>query len=233
MNLNINVPEDEKKEIDKTLEYYEAFSDEYYQVSKGLHETVTEYSEEGMFYFWRSCAQMNYAPAMHQAAEMYEFGIGTEVDKSAAKMWYMRAATEYFQSQIALADLLVSGDGLEIDEEQGHFWFHNLFRCYWEWHFVLKILEDKAKLRGGETPEYPLKVLEWLEKFAEEGVAEVQYSLGWIYFKHMTTTTDMRKSYDYFKKASKQGYSNAHEIVTDLRMGWVNKNKKSKSRKDN
>ena len=62
---------------------------------------------------------------------------------------------------------------------------------------------------GNKTPEDREKMLEWLEKSAEQGFAKAQYQVGKSYKNGEGVEKDIDKAFEYFTKAAKQNNGDA------------------------
>jgi TPR repeat protein len=50
---------------------------------------------------------------------------------------------------------------------------------------------------------------DWYRKAAEQGEAQAQFNLGWLYYTGQGVTQDYRQAADWFRKAAEQGFAKA------------------------
>lgn len=60
------------------------------------------------------------------------------------------------------------------------------------------------------------EALRWFHLSAEQGDAEAQYNLGFMYGRGEGTGKDHRASMEWFQKAASQGHAGAREILEKM-----------------
>ena len=66
---------------------------------------------------------------------------------------------------------------------------------------------------GEGVPQDYKKAIEWYQKAAEQGHADAQYNLGWIYEKGRGVSADNYKALEWYEKAAVQGVAMAQEGI--------------------
>ena len=69
---------------------------------------------------------------------------------------------------------------------------------------------------GKWVPKYDRKAIRWYRKYANEGNARAQYSLGMMFEKGESISQDLELAYMWFSLASRQGHADAVKQIQEL-----------------
>jgi TPR repeat protein len=155
-------------------------------------------------------AGLNNAEAQFQLGMFYTEGLGVKQDYEQAVVLYRRSAEQGFsQAQFNLGCMYDQGLGVPKSSSLAM-----------NWHL-------KAANQGLATAQYSLGVYNeqtlarpnlalaasWYQKSADQGYIEAQYNLGLFYAKGLGVAKDQDKALTLFRKAAKQGHTNALSIL--------------------
>ncbi len=167
------------------------------------------------------------ACAAHLGAIYNEGGFGLKKDSAKSNEWYSKAIRWY--SKIAeqgdakapsiLGHMYKIGDGVAQDYSKAVEWYTKAFEnqpngdmaanyashlgsLYKEGGFGLK--KDSAK-----SNEWYSKAIRWYSKAAEQGDADAQDTLGYMYQFGNGVTQDYSKAVEWYTKAAEQGFATA------------------------
>ena len=138
---------------------------------------------------FRALAELGFATAHYNLANMYFFGRGVAEDRSQAVRWVQKAAERgHEQSQLGLARWYAYGENVAQDRDQAVYWYSRLAK------------------RGNDEAKDPLAFLR-LVKEAEDGRADAyaQYQLGKMYWDGKGTPVDKKKAVEWLTCAAERG----------------------------
>lgn len=117
--------------------------------------------------------------AQRTVGTMYERGLATDVNPSAAAVWYAKAAEGGDRvAQYRLGVLLRSGSGVKKDEKAAARWF---LKGAEQGEPASQLALAQAYDRGKGLKRSRTTAAKWYLKAAEQGVSEAQFRLGQLY----------------------------------------------------
>ena len=136
---------------------------------------------------FRALAELGFATAHYNLANMYFFGRGVAEDRSQAVRFVTKAAERgHERAQLGLARWYANGENVEQDHDQAVHWY------------------SRATKQGNEEAKDSLKFLRLIND-AEDGSAFAQYQLGKMYRDGKGTPKDDVKAVEWFTRAAEQG----------------------------
>lgn len=152
--------------------------------------------------------------AQRTLGQMYEKGMGVELDVPVAVEWYAKAAKRGdLYSQLSLGHLYTNGIGIGQDYEKAFNWFGEAakqgsavaqYNTGYFYYNGLGVIEDKKE------------ALKWYEKAAEQGHENASYLVGQIYYEGDGVEKDYKQALAWFQKASATGDINAPMVIAYL-----------------
>lgn len=150
-------------------------------------------------------AEQGSAESQYQLAVKYELGDNLQQSYQQAVVWLTKAAQQnHIEAQLKLGMMYFNGQGVARSNAEAAEWFRKA-----------------AYLKQGNKPAYyakaliPVdglaKALWWLERVAEQKVAQAQYQLAQIYAQ-----TDVVKALTWAKIANTLGYQPAKALLLQL-----------------
>lgn len=150
-------------------------------------------------------AEQGSAESQYQLAVKYELGDNLQQSYQQAVVWLTKAAQQnHIEAQLKLGMMYFNGQGVARSNAEAAEWFRKA-----------------AYLKQGNKPAYYAKVLIpvdglakalwWLERVAEQKVAQAQYQLAQIYAQ-----TDVVKALTWAKIANTLGYEPAKGLLSQL-----------------
>ena len=103
------------------------------------------------------------------------------------------------------------GEGTKIDNLKAHCWFIKAAKQgHKSAQYNACIGFESGYNNEDDSEEYSLKMAAyWCEKSAEQGEAEAQNHLGWLYRQGMGVAENDKTSFKWYKKAADQGHYSA------------------------
>ena len=145
----------------------------------------------------RVMATLGDADEQIRLAWMYEHGLGVEKNYGQALMWYRRAAEQgHSHAQNNLASMYANGRGVERNYPQAAAWSRKAAALDQVW------LE--------------LMYVTWYRKAAEEGLANAQNNLAWMYVNGRGVERNYGQAIEWIRKAAEQGLARAQN-----NLGWM------------
>ena len=149
-----------------------------------------DYAEAAGWY--RKAAEQGHTQAQYELGRLYAQGLGVPRSNAEAARWYRRAAENgYAPAQHLLGHLYASGQGLET--------------------VYLEAPEPPPKEQQGASPGQPgspsdyAEAARWWHKAADQGDADAQSDLGWLYTYGRGVETNYIEAARWYRKSAEQG----------------------------
>ncbi|MCR5723303.1 MAG: tetratricopeptide repeat protein [Lachnospiraceae bacterium] len=179
-----------------------------------LYESGYKYYEERKFEeaadLWIKAANKGLAEAQHALGLLYENGDGVEKSIDKALKWYNKAAEQGHEEAQKSFNSLFHRQRFKITTTGTS---SSSRRPYNETEKKVIYSPDKQFALGekcyygrGVEKSYE-KAIEWYEKAANQGHAEAQCSLGYMFSKGIGVKQNYIKAAEWYKKAANQGYA--------------------------
>jgi hypothetical protein len=154
--------------------------------------------------------------AQRTVGTMYERGLATDPNPSAAAVWYAKAAEGGDRvAQYRLGVLLRSGSGVKKDEKAAASWF---LKGAEQGESASQLALAQAYDRGKGVKRSRTTAAKWYLKAADQGVSEAQFRLGQLYANGegglAKSDPDAVK---WFRLAAAQGHRQAQEELAHRR----------------
>ncbi len=181
-------------------------------------------NDEKAVQWYHKAAEKGYAPAQNRLGVMYEKGQGVTLHKSRAVEWYRKAAEQgHAEAQYHLGDMYYHGyDGIAHNDKKAVEWYRKAaeqgyaaaqnrlgdiyFRLADGDHSIARVLLGKSNRKFDQ---YDEQAAQWYRKAAEQGYAEAQKQLGFMYQEGRGIAQDDEKAAQWYRKAAEQGQAEA------------------------
>jgi TPR repeat protein len=170
----------------------------------GLHPDLKQ-----ALYWYRKAADQGYANAQYALGQSYEIGQGVERAPAQAQAWYQKAADQGFQraknalkrldgaTTSATEPTLIAPTAPTTPQAQ----YAMGANCEWGY--------------GGVKSDYQ-QAMNWYRKAADQGYADAQFKLGWLYENGLGIEKDYSQAKAWYQKAADQGNADAKEGLKRL-----------------
>lgn len=180
----------------------------------------TEKDAVKAFMWFEQAAKQGDASAQFHYGYRIFYGMGTTEDKAKALEWFLKAAEQDdANAQIYCASMYAAGEGTAVDKAKARMWSEKAAKHAYTEQAAKELL---AKLDAEKTAdelfedgmtayqaEDYAKALELLEKAAEQGHTQAQFSCGAMYYIGTGAETDYGKALQWYEKAIQQGHADA------------------------
>jgi hypothetical protein len=170
--------------------------------------------------WFQQAAQQGHAEAQYTLAWMYAQGKGVPQDlRQAAKLFRRAALKGYAEAQYHLGRMYIQGIGVPQNFTQAAHWF---VKAAMQGHAAARQARVNLYLKiaeqGDVQAQYLLwemstqgetkitQPLQWLEKSAQQGYLQAQYTLGSLYEQSNNVSRDVAKAMYWYRQAIKQGH---------------------------
>lgn len=221
----------------RALEWYTRSAEQGYapaQFNLGaiyIEDSIVDADQEKAAAWWQLAAEQEFVPAQFNLASLYCRGIGVSRDQDQCKFWYGQAASNGdAQAQIILDSILASENALKADEETEKVAETEVAASE---NPVMQEKLNDVKLSSSQDLKPAVRQLSseerrmlskaqaaftrsnymrahdiWLP-LAESGIAEAQYSLGFLYQSGWGPERDLLQAEAWYTSAAEQNEARA------------------------
>jgi len=146
------------------------------RLGNAYYDLNTEESFAQAFFSYQKAAEKAYVPAQNNLGNLYQKGLGTELDlKLAFKWFYLAAEQGNAMAQHSLASMYLSGKGVDQDISTGMKWLERSAK-----HNHLSAIRDLATLlwQGKAVSKNKILAYKWMLLGAMKGDADSEFLLA-------------------------------------------------------
>ncbi len=176
-------------------------------------------------YWYRKAADQGDPDAQYILGRLFEEGLGVQRDHGQAKFWYQKAADQGHVG--AKADLVRLKDGKTPSTSVTPVTAGSLAPLTGAETTSNAPTTPQAQYEMGNNYHYgnqgvnidSRQAIYWYEKAADQGYADAQYMLGWLYEDGWGVTKDFAQARAWYQKAADQGNAGAQTCLKRLDAG--------------
>ncbi len=156
--------------------------------------------------WYTKAADQGDTDAQYYLSDIYYYGKGVQRDCMKAAEWCIKATGEgNISAQELLGDMYCSGCGVPQDYEKAVECYSKLGVEFNEYQLAYA----QSKLDGTAESQEQVKIIDECIKAAEQGNAEAQHELGYMYYNGKGVQRDYAKAAEWYSRAAEQEYAEA------------------------
>ena len=178
---------------------------------------VPEDCNEALKWYLKA-AEQGHAYAQCDIGLMYATGEGVPKDYEEALKWYLKAAERgHASAQLTLGVMYYNGQGVPKDDAEAVKWFQ---KAYDQGMFLARgyLKGEQTEMERDKCERYvwrlpSLEELGRIQRAAEQGDAEAQFTLGRLYETGEGVPRDDAEAVKWFQQAAEQGHTDAQDSL--------------------